>query len=260
MAARVWASARRMAGWEGGEGEGEEEEGVAAAAEWPHARTLSIDYMSPAPKGCEVVLEAWAAPLGPSPAPSPWPVPVPAAVAGMAYPPLSGASVAGHSIGGSLSTHTTRLTEHTPNTATPHTTHNYRGIAFALLLHFPGARRRRRGQRELAPEPRPGPRVVPARGPDANAVPRAVRPACREAAGAAAPGTAPAGPGATAGATGGVAAAAGGWGGGGTRGPGGVEAGAAVVAAVVGLEWMGRGEKRRGWTSDRRKNSVMCVY
>lgn len=93
MAARVWASARRMAGWEGA-GAGGEGGGEGAGAEWPHARTLSIDYMSPAPKGCEVVLEAWAAPLGPSPAPSPWPGSVPAAAAaiagGMAYPPLSG--------------------------------------------------------------------------------------------------------------------------------------------------------------------------
>lgn len=75
MAARVWATARRMAGWES-DGEGGDDEAQGEGM-WPHARTLSIDYMSPAPKGCEVTLEAWAAPLGPSPSPSLWPAPSP---------------------------------------------------------------------------------------------------------------------------------------------------------------------------------------
>ena len=92
MAARVWATARRMAGWES-EGVGGDDEAQGEGM-WPHARTLSIDYMSPAPKGCEVTLEAWAAPLGPSPSPSLWPAPVSSApVPAKAYPPLSGQSV-----------------------------------------------------------------------------------------------------------------------------------------------------------------------
>lgn len=172
MAARVWASARRMAGWEGA-GAGGEDGGEGAGTEWPHARTLSIDYMSPAPKGCEVVLEAWAAPLGPSPAPSPWPGSVPTAAAamagGMAYPPLSGEFPCW---GGLRANPCIRFY---PRLTTPITPpHPNSGGPLPRRARRRGRRQWRRRRRELAAEPGPRPRVVPARGPDFDPVPCAV--------------------------------------------------------------------------------------